>query len=146
MPCTCTSCQDIFVVGLIRQTNHAALCRDEGSPDLSDKKRCPLDCAVDGIRVNAICPAVVRTPMLQRWAAEQENLLTSPPILDRIHPTPGKAMSWPIQKGLASMRTSRREFLQTSALASLAAAHSTSVASDGRTAGISTDAHLNASE
>ncbi len=44
------------------------------------------------------------------------------------------------------MRTSRREFLQTSALASLAAAHSTSVASDGRPAGISTDAHLNASE
>jgi len=44
------------------------------------------------------------------------------------------------------MRTNRREFLQTSALASLAAAHSTSVASDGRTAGISTDAHLNASE
>ena len=42
------------------------------------------------------------------------------------------------------MRTSRREFLQTSALASLAAAHSTRVASDGRTAGISTDAHLNA--
>jgi len=25
------------MVGLIRQTNHAALCRDEGSPDLSDK-------------------------------------------------------------------------------------------------------------
>ena len=44
------------------------------------------------------------------------------------------------------MRTSRREFLQTSALASLAAGHSTSVASDGRTAGISTAAHLNASE
>ena len=44
------------------------------------------------------------------------------------------------------MRTSRREFLQTSALASLAAAHSTSVASDGRTAAISADAHLNASE
>src|SRR5260370_19089873 len=55
-------------------------------------------------------------------------------------------MSWPMQKGLASMRTSSREFLQTTALASLAAAHSTSVASDGRPAGISTDAHLNASE
>ena len=25
------------MVGGIRQTNHAALCRDEGSPDLSDK-------------------------------------------------------------------------------------------------------------
>jgi meso-butanediol dehydrogenase / (S,S)-butanediol dehydrogenase / diacetyl reductase len=44
-----------------------------------------LDYAADGIRVNAICPAVVRTPMLQRWAAEQENMLTSPPILDHIH-------------------------------------------------------------
>src|SRR6266567_71995 len=44
------------------------------------------------------------------------------------------------------MRTNRREFLQTSALASHAGAHSTSVVSDGRTAGISTDAHLNASE
>src|SRR5712664_3333577 len=55
-------------------------------------------------------------------------------------------MSWPMQKVLASMRTSRREFLQTSALVSLAAGHSTSVASDGRTTGISPDPHLNASE
>jgi len=45
------------------------------------------------------------------------------------------------------MRTSRREFLQTSALASLATLRSTpSVASDGGTAGISTGEHLNASE
>src|SRR5258708_22695675 len=51
-----------------------------------------------------------------------------------------------MQKGLASMRTSRREFLQTSALASLAAAHSTRVAADGLTTGISPDPHLNASE
>lgn len=53
---------------------------------ISLTKTMPLDYVADGIRVNAICPAVVRTPMLQRWAAEQENMLTSPPILDRIHP------------------------------------------------------------
>jgi NAD(P)-dependent dehydrogenase (short-subunit alcohol dehydrogenase family) len=40
---------------------------------ISLTKTMPLDYAVDGIRVNAICPAVVRTPTLQRWAAEQEN-------------------------------------------------------------------------
>jgi len=45
------------------------------------------------------------------------------------------------------MRTSRREFLQTSALASLAALDSTpSIASDGGTTGISTGEHLNTSE
>ena len=40
---------------------------------ISLTKTMPLDYAVDGIRINAICPAVVRTPTLQRWAAEQEN-------------------------------------------------------------------------
>ena len=45
----------------------------KGALMISLTKTMPLDYAVDGIRVNAICPAVVRTPMLQRWAAEQEN-------------------------------------------------------------------------
>src|ERR1700683_4903952 len=48
-----------------------------------------------------------------------------------------------LEKG-SSMRTSRREFLQTSALASVAALHSPpSVASDGGTTGISAGEHLN---
>src|SRR4030088_1131012 len=45
------------------------------------------------------------------------------------------------------MRTNRREFLQATTLASLAAVHSPySASSDSRTNGISTDEHLNASE
>jgi NAD(P)-dependent dehydrogenase (short-subunit alcohol dehydrogenase family) len=39
---------------------------------ISLTKTMPLDYAVDGVLVNAICQAVVRTPMLQRRAAEQE--------------------------------------------------------------------------
>jgi hypothetical protein len=62
-----------YFYGRSRQTNHAALCRDEGSPDLSDKNDAL------GLRggmssgVNAIVQQFVRTPRLQRWAAEQEN-------------------------------------------------------------------------
>jgi len=44
----------------------------KGAP-ISRTKTMPLDYAVDGIRLNAIRPAVVRTPMLRRWATEQEN-------------------------------------------------------------------------
>jgi len=45
------------------------------------------------------------------------------------------------------MRTSRREFLRTSAFASVAAVHSpNSISPDSRATGISTDEHLNASE
>ena len=52
-----------------------------------------------------------------------------------------------LQKGSTLVRTNRREFLQTSALASLAAVHSThSSLSEGRAAGISMDEHLNAFE
>ena len=67
-------------------------------------------------------------------------------MLMQRHATARKADVMADAERTAFMRTSCREFLQTSALASLAAGHSTSVASDGRTAGISPDAHLNASE
>jgi NAD(P)-dependent dehydrogenase (short-subunit alcohol dehydrogenase family) len=53
---------------------------------ISLSKTIPLDYAVDGIRVNAICQVVVRTPMFQRWAGSRRTKLTSPPIVDRIHP------------------------------------------------------------
>jgi NAD(P)-dependent dehydrogenase (short-subunit alcohol dehydrogenase family) len=46
-----------------------------------------------GIRVNAICPAGVWTPMLREWASEQAELHAIEDYLDRIHalgycPTP----------------------------------------------------------
>jgi len=44
----------------------------KGAP-ISRTKTMPLDYALDGIRLKAICPAVVRTRMLRRWATEQEN-------------------------------------------------------------------------
>jgi len=74
------------MVGLIRQTNHAALCRDEGSPDRSDK--------IDALRLRGgwhpgkrhLSSSCKDSHASAMGRAEQENMLTSPPILDRIHP------------------------------------------------------------
>ncbi|QEE28927.1 glucose 1-dehydrogenase [Terriglobus albidus] len=73
------------MVGLIGQPNHAAYVATKGAL-ISLTKAMALDYATDGIRVNAICPAGVWTPMLRRWAAEQENEADITSYLDRIHP------------------------------------------------------------
>ncbi|QNI38186.1 SDR family NAD(P)-dependent oxidoreductase [Edaphobacter albus] len=73
------------MVGLIGQANHAAYVATKGAL-ISLTKAMALDYAADGIRVNAICPAGVWTPMLRQWAAEQENEADIASYLDRIHP------------------------------------------------------------
>ena len=72
------------MVGLIGQANHAAYVATKGAL-ISLTKAMALDYAADGIRVNAICPAGVWTPMLRQWAAEQENEADIISYLDRIH-------------------------------------------------------------
>jgi meso-butanediol dehydrogenase/(S,S)-butanediol dehydrogenase/diacetyl reductase len=44
-----------------------------------------LDYAPFGIRVNAICPAGVWTPMLEQWAAAQPDPSNIQRYLDQIH-------------------------------------------------------------
>jgi meso-butanediol dehydrogenase/(S,S)-butanediol dehydrogenase/diacetyl reductase len=72
------------MVGLIGQANHAAYVATKGAL-ISLTKAMALDYAADGIRVNAICPAGVWTPMLRQWAAGQENEADITSYLDRIH-------------------------------------------------------------
>jgi NAD(P)-dependent dehydrogenase (short-subunit alcohol dehydrogenase family) len=73
------------MVGIIGQSNHAAYVATKGAM-ISLTKAMALDYAADGIRVNAICPAGVWTPMLRQWATEQENPSAIEAYLDRIHP------------------------------------------------------------
>jgi NAD(P)-dependent dehydrogenase (short-subunit alcohol dehydrogenase family) len=80
------------MVGLIGQASHAAYVATKGAM-ISLTKAMALDYAPLGIRVNAICPAGVWTPMLREWAGGQPDPRAIEDYLDRIHamgycPTP----------------------------------------------------------
>jgi len=73
------------MVGTIGQENHAAYVATKGGMNALTKAMA-LDYAPMGIRVNAICPAGVWTPMLRTWAAEQPDTEDIENYLDHIHP------------------------------------------------------------
>ena len=72
------------MVGLIGQTDHAAYVASKGAM-ISLTKAMAADYARLSIRVNAVCPAGVWTPMLERWCAEQSNPSGIRQYLDDIH-------------------------------------------------------------
>jgi len=73
------------LVGVIGQEIHAAYAATKGGMN-SLTKSMALDYAKDGVRVNAVCPAGVWTPMLRTWCAEQPDPESTRRYLDEIHP------------------------------------------------------------
>lgn len=72
------------IVGLMGQQNHAAYVASKGAM-ISLTKAMAADYARYSIRVNAVCPAGVWTPMLEKWCAEQPEPETIRQYLDDIH-------------------------------------------------------------
>jgi meso-butanediol dehydrogenase / (S,S)-butanediol dehydrogenase / diacetyl reductase len=72
------------LVGSIGQELHAAYTATKGGLNALTKSMA-LDYAKYGIRVNAVCPAGVWTPMLRQWCAEQPDPATTARYLDEIH-------------------------------------------------------------
>jgi len=72
------------MVGLIGQSNHAAYVASKGGM-IALTKAMALDYAPFGIRVNAVCPAGVWTPMLRQWAVEQPDPAGIESYLNEIH-------------------------------------------------------------
>jgi meso-butanediol dehydrogenase / (S,S)-butanediol dehydrogenase / diacetyl reductase len=72
------------MVGLIGQRDHAAYVSSKGAM-ISLTKAMAADYARHSIRVNAVCPAGVWTPMLERWCSEQSDPGSIRQYLDNIH-------------------------------------------------------------
>jgi NAD(P)-dependent dehydrogenase (short-subunit alcohol dehydrogenase family) len=72
------------IVGQIGQEIHAAYTATKGAINALTKSMA-LDYAKYGIRVNAVAPAGVWTPMLRSWSAEQPHVATIEKYLDEIH-------------------------------------------------------------
>lgn len=73
------------MVGSIGQSLHAAYTATKGAINALTKSMA-LDYAAYGIRVNAVAPAGVWTPMLRNWSKEQPNTVEIETYLDQIHP------------------------------------------------------------
>lgn len=73
------------LVATIGQDNHAAYTATKGAVNALTKSMA-LDYAQYKIRVNAIAPAGVWTPMLRQWGSEQENAPAIEYYLNNIHP------------------------------------------------------------
>lgn len=73
------------LVGEIGQENHAAYAATKGGINALTKSMA-LDYAPFGIRVNAVAPAGVWTPMLRQWSREQPDVAHIESYLDHIHP------------------------------------------------------------
>jgi meso-butanediol dehydrogenase / (S,S)-butanediol dehydrogenase / diacetyl reductase len=73
------------MVGEMGQDNHAAYVATKGGMN-SLTKAMALDYAKFGVRVNAICPAGVWTPLLREWSTQQPDKGAIEKYLDEIHP------------------------------------------------------------
>ncbi|WP_346318752.1 SDR family oxidoreductase [Chitinophaga sp. YIM B06452] len=72
------------LVGTIGQENHAAYSATKGAMDALTKSMA-IDYAAWQIRVNAVAPAGVWTPMLRKWSREQSNGASGEDYLNNIH-------------------------------------------------------------
>ena len=73
------------MVGLVGQSNAGAYSASKGG-QIAMTKNMALDFAPDGIRVNAICPGWIQTPLVEDWFGQQEDPDASRAYIYGVHP------------------------------------------------------------
>lgn len=73
------------LVGSIGQENHAAYVATKGAVNALTKAMA-LDYASYNVRVNAVSPAAIKTPMLEAWSKQQPNANEIEKYLDALQP------------------------------------------------------------
>jgi len=73
------------MVGLVGQSNAGAYSASKGG-QIAMTKGMALDFAKDGIRVNAICPGWVETPLVEDWFDQQPDPKTARKYILSVHP------------------------------------------------------------
>ena len=88
------------MVGLVGQSNAGAYSATKGG-QIAMSKGMALDFALDGIRVNTICPGWIQTPLVEDWFSQQKNPDASRAYIYGVHPL-GR-IGTPEECGLASL-------------------------------------------
>jgi len=70
-----------------------------------------LDLAKDGVRVNAVCPSAVMTPLMQEWAKTLENPAKAMQMVERIQPIGRMATVEEIGEVCAFLASNESSFL-----------------------------------
>lgn len=73
------------MVGLVGQPNAGAYSASKGG-QIAMTRGMALDFAADGIRVNALCPGWVQTPLVEDWFSQQEDPEASRKYIFGAHP------------------------------------------------------------
>jgi len=70
-----------------------------------------LDLAADGVRVNAVCPAGVMTPLMQEWADTEYDPQEALRMVDRWHPLGRMATSEEVGEVCAFLASAEASFI-----------------------------------
>lgn len=73
------------MVGLVGQRNAGAYAASKGG-QIAMTKNMALDLAADGVRVNAICPGWVATPLVEDWFSQQPDPAAARQYIYSVHP------------------------------------------------------------